>query len=60
MTKNEIHLSKRKKKQGETKDDVCDIGNDPVFLFNTQRYQWNREPNKYDYNYRISFIMYRM
>jgi hypothetical protein len=30
MTKNEIHLSKRKKKQGETKDDVCDIGNDPI------------------------------
>ena len=31
MTKNEIHLSKRKKKQGETKDDVGDIGNDPIF-----------------------------
>jgi len=31
MTKNEIHNSKRKKKQDETKDDVCDIGNDPIF-----------------------------
>ena len=30
MTKNEIHLSKRKKKQSETKDDVCNIGNDPI------------------------------
>ena len=31
MTKNEIHLSKRKKKQAETKDDVSNIGNDPIF-----------------------------
>jgi hypothetical protein len=31
MTKNEVHLWKRKNKQGETKDDVCDIGNDPIF-----------------------------